>query len=88
MKDRMRCIHRLDFAIGINLLHLLQHIFELRIVELIAAKIVEQRLAKRKEAGEKVDDKVSASVIDELIEEILKVYEGTAAGPGQVPLQI
>lgn len=41
-----------------------------------AAKVVEQRLAKRKESGEKIDEGVSKSVIDELIDEILKVYEG------------
>lgn len=41
-----------------------------------AAKVVEQRLAKRKESGQKIDDEVSKSVIDELIDEILKVYEG------------
>lgn len=47
-----------------------------------AAKIVEQRLAKRKEGGQKIDDKVSDSVIDELIEEIINVYEGTATTGG------
>lgn len=44
-----------------------------------AAKIVEQRLAKRKEAGQTVDDAASTSVIDEIIEEIMHVYEGTVA---------
>ncbi len=52
-----------------------------------AAKVVEQRLAKRKEGGEKVDDGASNSVIDELIDEILKVYEGTASTTTQVSLQ-
>lgn len=40
------------------------------------AKVVEQRLAKRKESGEKLDDKATNSVIDELISEILATYEG------------
>lgn len=53
-----------------------------------AAKVVEQRLAARKEAGEKVDQTASNSVIDELIEEILKVYEGTTGPAGQIPLQV
>ncbi len=42
-----------------------------------AAKVVEQRLAKRKETGQRVDDMASTSVIDEIIEEIMHVYEGT-----------
>lgn len=46
-----------------------------------AAKVVEQRLAKRKEAGQKLDDKASDSVIDELINEILQIYEGSATQP-------
>lgn len=45
-----------------------------------AAKIVEQRLAKRKEEGIKIDEGVSMSVIEELIEEIMHVYEGTTPG--------
>ena len=53
-----------------------------------AAKIVEQRLAKRKEAGEKVDDAAAMSVIEELIEEIMRVYEGTASGAGSITLQV
>lgn len=44
-----------------------------------AAHIVEQRLGKHKEQGEEVDDDTSKSVIDELVEEILQVYEGTKA---------
>lgn len=52
-----------------------------------AAKIVEQRLAKRKDSGEKIDETAAASVIDGLIEEILQVYEGKAAGPAGIPLQ-
>ncbi len=49
-----------------------------------AAKVIEQRLAKRKDAGEKIDEGASTSVLTELVEEILKVYEGTA-GPGLPP---
>lgn len=45
-----------------------------------AARVVEQRLAKRKESGQRVDDQVAAGVIDELIDEIMKVYEGSALG--------
>lgn len=45
-----------------------------------AAHIVEQRLSKRKEAGEKLDEEASAGVIDELVQEILQVYE-TSKGP-------
>lgn len=52
-----------------------------------AAHIVEQRLAKRKEAGEKLDASASTGVIDELVEEILAAYEGTAKGKGGVSLQ-
>lgn len=43
-----------------------------------AAKVVEQRLSSIKASGKKVSDDDSQSVIDELIEEILQVYEGTA----------
>ncbi|MCS5711123.1 type IV secretion protein IcmB [Candidatus Berkiella aquae] len=53
-----------------------------------AAKVVEERLAKRKEGGEKIDDGVSNSVIDELIDEILKIYEGTTSGAAQISLQV
>ena len=45
-----------------------------------AAKIVEQRLARRTESGATGDEKVGESVIDELIEEIMKVYQNTMAG--------
>jgi len=53
-----------------------------------AAKIVEQRLSKRKESGEKIDDKVALSVIEELIQEILHIYEGTTVNPQGVSLQV
>lgn len=46
-----------------------------------AAHIVEQRLSKRKESGEKLDEKANLSVIEELVDEILKVYESTNAAP-------
>jgi intracellular multiplication protein IcmB len=52
-----------------------------------AAKVVEQRLSKRKETGQRVDDQAASSVIDEIIEEIMRVYEGTVLGPDQIPLQ-
>ncbi|MBS0289053.1 MAG: type IV secretion protein IcmB [Proteobacteria bacterium] len=52
-----------------------------------AAKVVEQRLAKRKEAGQRVDDAAATSVIDELIEEIMHVYEGTTPATAQLPIQ-
>lgn len=45
-----------------------------------AAKIVEQRLGKRTEEGEKANAEAMHSVIDELIEEIYKVYQSTIAG--------
>lgn len=45
-----------------------------------AAHVVEQRLGKRKESGEKLNAEAANGVIDELIAEILQVYE-TAKGP-------
>lgn len=42
-----------------------------------AAHIVEQRLSQRKEAGEKLDEDASLGVIDQLVDEILQVYEST-----------
>lgn len=52
-----------------------------------AAKVVEQRLAKRKEAGHAIDETASMSVIDEIIEEIMHVYAGTSPMAEQMPLQ-
>lgn len=52
-----------------------------------AAKIVEQRLTKRKETIGKLEDDAASSVIDELIDEILQVYEGRVTGPAVIPLQ-
>ncbi len=45
-----------------------------------AARVVEQRLAQIKQDGEKVSDEESKSVIEELIEEIMSVYEGRGTG--------
>lgn len=42
-----------------------------------AAKVVEQRLLSRKESGQRVDDEAALSIIDELIDEIYRIYEGT-----------
>lgn len=53
-----------------------------------AAKVVEQRLAKRKETGQKIDETAASSVLDELIEEILQVYEGTSSTSGGISLQV
>lgn len=52
-----------------------------------AAKIVEQRLAKRKDQGEKIDESSNTGVINDLIEEILQVYEGRTAAAEQLSLQ-
>lgn len=52
-----------------------------------AAKIVEQRLTKRKDAGEKIDDSASASVIEDLIQEILQIYEGKSTDTSAISLQ-
>jgi len=53
-----------------------------------AAKVVEERLSKRKEGGQKIDENAANGVIDELIEEILKIYEGTSSGASQISLQV
>ena len=52
-----------------------------------AAKIVEQRLIKRKDKGEVVDDSAASSIINELIEEIMQVYEGRTGPVEQISLQ-
>jgi intracellular multiplication protein IcmB len=52
------------------------------------AKVVEQRLAKRKDTGQKIDDSTALSVIDELIEEILRVYAGTGPVHTGISLQV
>lgn len=52
-----------------------------------AAHVVEQRLAKRKESGQKLDENAANGVIDELIEEILRVYEGTTVEKEGISIQ-
>lgn len=47
-----------------------------------AAKVIEQRLEKRKDEGQKVDEEAETSVIGELIKEILDVYETTMGEVG------
>ena len=47
-----------------------------------AAKVVEQRLGALKQEGEKLSEEETSSVIDEMIEEIVQIYEGTS--PGEV----
>lgn len=52
------------------------------------AKIVEQRLAKQKETGDAIDEGAAKSIIEQLIDEILQIYEGSGLNATPVPLQV